>query len=116
MKKGKWVIWLSVPGFMILWADTARRILIPKPFKRFSVNDGKQFNLWVEAWGRALTLFVGYIMIPMVLLSMGVGYFKERNPTVSLTINIIQIIALYFLGVHITKKLYDWRIKVKLVE
>ena len=116
MKKGKWVIWLSVLGFMILWSDTARRIVFPKPFKRFSVNDGKQFNLWVEALGQMFTLLIGYIIIPMVLLSMVVGYFEERNFTVALIINGIQLIALYFSGVHITKKLYDWRIKVGLVD
>jgi len=102
--KKKWYIWFSIFAFMFLWADTSRRIMFTK----------KNYEIWSRACGQLFKLFGGYVILPIMLVSILVGFPLSRldiyeGSLLNELFNMLNLILVYLGGVYATYRHDIWR-------
>lgn len=92
--------WLSIVGFMILYAKCAWHIFfVRRPFK---------IELWFGLCFQVVGYVLGFIMLPAAALLFIMHLASEVNEVLGFIINCATFIVLYILGVIATRKLYRW--------
>lgn len=66
MKKYPWIIWLSLLGFILLFAKNSIKILL--------INRPFDIDQWVRFLGNSLGMLFAAVIIPMVLFLLVVNF------------------------------------------
>jgi len=111
IKKKPWYIWLSVIGFVYLWGDTSRRILMYEHKNKIKLGDDKE--IWLNHFGYSFfCLWIGHLLIPFIFLGVLYNVVERHvDEFIALIINCLVIIIAYFLGVYVMSKYIVWREK-----
>ena len=66
MKKYPWVVWLSLLGFLLLFAKNSIKILL--------INKPLDIDKWIRFLGNSLGILFVALIIPMILYTLIVNY------------------------------------------
>lgn len=95
MKKYPWIVWLSLLGFILLFAQNSVRILLVK--RPFDVDK------WIRFLGNSLGMFFIAIVIPMVLYILIVNYIGTN-----IICTVFSCLFMYLVPVGINCSICRW--------
>ena len=102
MKKNIYCI-LSLLGFIILFFETSIKT-IAKSIKE------RKLTLWLSLLGKVFIWWGGLIILPAIIALALLNKIIAFNYIIGNILNIVILLYIYFAGVYITKKLYNWKI------
>lgn len=103
MRKRPWYIWLSLIAFGIISYQCRISIL-------HSEGD-RDYALWTQYIRRELFLGILTLILPCGLILFAMDIVSKSSYTLGIVINILILIYVYFGGVILSAKLYDWKAK-----
>jgi len=101
-----WYKWFSFLALAALLWDTSRRIKLSAPsfWDRFDLWNRAVFNIW--------KIFIIYIIIPIIVFSVLVGYIfgdVAEYSVLSQAVGILIVVFVYLVGVYATHRHILWR-------
>ncbi len=103
MSKRPWYVWLSLIAFCIISYQCRISIL--------HRDRERDYGLWFRYI--RFELFWGMLtfIIPAGIIVLLIHIFSNYSSAIELFINIVGLVYLYFGGVVLSFKLYDWKLK-----
>lgn len=95
MKKYPWIIWLSLLGFILLFAKNSIKILL--------INRSFDIDQWVRFLGNSLGMLFVAVIIPMVLYLLVVNLIGS-----SIISTVLLCGFLYFAPVGVNYSICRW--------
>ena len=96
-------LWLSIIAFWIISYQCRCTIL--------HNNGVRDYELWFRYIRYELFWALLTLIIPAGIIVLLMHIFSNYNVVIELFINIIGLVYLYFGGVILSFKLYDWKVK-----
>lgn len=95
MKKYSWIVWLSLLGFILLFAKNSIRILL--------INRPFDIDKWIRFLGNSLGMLFIALIIPMVLYIVIVNYIGTN-----MICTVFSVAFMYLVPVGINCHICGW--------
>ena len=95
MKKYPWVVWLSLLGFLLLFAKNSIKILL--------INKPLDKDKWIRFLGNSLGILFATLIIPMILYTLIVNYIGTNA-----ICEVFSCVFMYLVPVGINCNICRW--------